>query len=156
MSFPAGDAGLEVSAFGSLDEQVVALNLDLNRIANDKIAGLVAPPPVSLMTDKLRDDRVTISRAFLWAKMSPKDQCKALLEWGRNRAARGVIRLVRRRSRSEDATAPDAVTTVRALGNAMTAAPEEYPVTILRIEGRGIFITHELAISLTNEKDSLR
>jgi hypothetical protein len=103
--------------------------------------------------EALRDGRVTISRAFLWAKMSPKDQCKALLEWEHNRAARGVISLIRRRSRSEDATAPDAVATVRALGVAMTAAPEQYPVTILRIEGRGIFITQELAISLTNEKD---
>jgi hypothetical protein len=53
VSFPAGDAGLEVSAFGSLDEQVVALNLDLNRIADDKIARLVAPPPISLTTDKV-------------------------------------------------------------------------------------------------------
>jgi hypothetical protein len=108
------------------------------------------------LNEALRDGRVTISRAFLWAKMSPKDQSKALLEWERNRAARSVISLVRRRSRSEDATAPDAVATVRALGIAMTATPELYPVTILQIEGRGIFITHELAISLTNEKDSVR
>lgn len=111
-----------------------------------------APEP----EEALRDGRLTISRAFLWAKMLPKDQCKALQEWERNRAARGVIRLVRRGSCSEDATAPDPVATIRALGNAMTVAPEQYPVTILRIEGRGIFITHEVAISLTSDKDSLR
>jgi hypothetical protein len=108
------------------------------------------------LKEALRDGRVSISRAFLWAKMSPKDQCKALLEWERNRAARAVIRLVRGPNRCEDVTGPDVVAMARALGNAMRAAPEQYPLTILRIEGPGIFITQELAICLANETDSLR
>jgi hypothetical protein len=108
------------------------------------------------LKEALRDGRVTISRAFLWAKMSPRDQCQALLEWERNRAARGVIRLVQRQNHWEDATASDAVAVARALGIAMSEAPEQYPVTILRIKGPGIFITHELAVFLANEKDSLR
>jgi hypothetical protein len=104
----------------------------------------------------LMDGRVSISRAFLWAKLSPKDQFKALLEWERNRSARAVIRLVRGPNRCEDVTGPDVVAMARALGNAMRAAPEQYPLTILRIEGPGIFITQELAICLANETDSLR
>jgi hypothetical protein len=76
-----------------------------------------------------------------------------IAEWERERAISGVIRQVLRRRHRDSAAAMDPVDMVRALGDVMTTAPEQIPVRILRTTGRVVYITEELALSLTSRKD---
>jgi hypothetical protein len=105
------------------------------------------------LKDALRTGRVTINRAFLWAQGSTDRQCAALLEWEHKKAISGVVRQVLRRHRRKSAGALDPVAVARALADVMSTAPEQIPVRILRTPGRAVYITHELAVSLTSRKD---
>jgi hypothetical protein len=105
------------------------------------------------LKDALRNGRVTINRAFLWAKESTDRQCAALSEWEHESAISGVVRQVLRRHRRNSASAIDPVAVARALGDVMATAPERIPVRILPTTGRAVYVTYELAISLTGRKD---
>jgi hypothetical protein len=105
------------------------------------------------LKDALRKGRVTINRAFLWAKGSASGQCTALSEWERKSAISGVVRQVLRKRHRNSAAAIDPVAMVRALRDVMATAPEQIPVRILRTTGRAVYITQELALSLTSRKD---
>jgi hypothetical protein len=105
------------------------------------------------LKDALRNGRVSINRAFLWAKGSISGQRTALSDWERKRAISGVIRQVLRRHHRNSAAAIDPVDMVRALGDVMTTSPEQIPVRILRTPGRAVYITQELAASLMRRKD---
>jgi len=78
------------------------------------------------LKDALRDGRVTINRAFSWAKKSPKEQRKALSDREGDRAVSGVIRQVLRRQLRDSAVALDPVSVARALGDALTTAPDKF------------------------------
>jgi hypothetical protein len=105
------------------------------------------------LKDALRKGRVTIHRAFLWAKGSASGQCTALSEWERKSAISGVVRQVLRKRHRNSAAPIDPVAMVRALRDVMATAPEQIPVRVLRTTGRAVYITQELALSLTSRKD---
>jgi len=108
------------------------------------------------LLEALRGGEVSIHRAWKWSMESPDQQIEALRTYRNKNGVNKAIRdLISRHGPGNLPTAPDLASLVRRLSGLSSGECSSVSVSVIRVQGKMIFVTEELMQSLPPYQESI-